>query len=103
MQNHALWLISHSENALHLSIENLEIAMFLAGVFFFLEFGCFIWTGVADRCVKARETLSCAVNGRRIMELDVLAKDAPDYCTWKYDAIFNKYFRLYVVGLLMAD
>jgi hypothetical protein len=40
-----------------------------------------IKVGEADRCVKARETLSCAVSGRRIAELDVLAKDAPDCCT----------------------
>lgn len=36
--------------------------------------------GVADRCVKARETLSCAVSGRRIVELDVLAKGLDDGC-----------------------
>jgi hypothetical protein len=37
--------------------------------------------GVADRCVKARETLSCAVSGRRIVELDVPTKGDTDYCT----------------------
>ena len=34
--------------------------------------------GVADRCVKARETSSYAVSGRRIVELDVLAKGLDD-------------------------
>jgi hypothetical protein len=40
-----------------------------------------IEVGVADRCVKARETFSYAVSGRRIVDLDALAKGAPDYCT----------------------
>jgi hypothetical protein len=34
--------------------------------------------GVADRCVKARETSSYTVNGRRIVELGVLAKGLDD-------------------------
>jgi hypothetical protein len=40
-----------------------------------------IEVGVADQCVKARETLSCAVSGCRMVKLDVLAKGALDYCT----------------------
>jgi hypothetical protein len=36
--------------------------------------------GVADRCVKARETLSCDVSGRRIVELDVQAKGLDGGC-----------------------
>jgi hypothetical protein len=37
-----------------------------------------IEVGVANRCVKARETFSRTVSSRRIVELDVLAKGAPD-------------------------